>query len=553
MVSGAVDIADGPAPRTRGEAGALTPSRAWTALILVSLCQAMSLVDRQVLAILAPRIQADLHIGDTEMGLLYGTVFGLFFAVFSVPLGRLADGWIRTRLLALSIAAWSLMTMLAGTANSFGMLAISRLGVGIGEGSAQPAGFSLVSDSFPKAQRGLATSVLAAAGALGLGLALWVGGAVADNWDAAFKSGAAPLGLRGWQAAFIAAGLPGLVLALLVGRLPEPVRGAADGIRQHPDKYPFRASAMLLASLLPGLAWIHLARCKAPMRMWIANLAGLAAIVIAAATLAGWTDRLLASAGATKTGILGLSVGTEQWAITGLGFYVLLCWAQVLALTDKPAHTVIFRSAGLGTALTIAALQMVINYGVMAWSSIYLITRFKQPLADVGLTFGFLVAVMGIIGPLLAGPLADWLRQRIRGGHLYVTLIALIVSPFLAHLTYRADTLSGFYMLFIPFSLATTMWLPPIYATFLDLVLPRMRGSVIACYILTMTVVGLGLGPFAVGLMSDLSNHDLAGSILNLYWLSPLIVGLVVFLIIRAPLVEASLIERARAAGEPSL
>ncbi|MEO8113339.1 MAG: MFS transporter, partial [Phenylobacterium sp.] len=106
---------------------------AWTALILITLAQAMSLVDRQILAILAPRIKVDLGISDADLGLLYGTVFALFYALFSLPLGRLADGWIRTRLLAISIAGWSAMTLLAGGANSFAMLAISRLGVGIGE------------------------------------------------------------------------------------------------------------------------------------------------------------------------------------------------------------------------------------------------------------------------------------------------------------------------------------------------------------------------------------------------------------------------------------
>jgi MFS family permease len=526
-----------------------TARKAWTALILISLCQTVSMVDRQILAILAPRIQADLNIGGAEMGLLYGTVFALFFAVFSVPLGRLADGWMRTRLLALSIAGWSLMTMLAGVANSFAALAVSRLGVGIGEASAQPAGFSMVSDLFPKARRGLATSMVAGAIALGLGMALWLGGTVADAWDNAFANGTAPLGLRGWQAAFIAAALPGFVLAVFLSRLPEPVRGAADGILQTRDAHPFRASAELLASILPGFAWINFARQRAPAGMWIANIAGLAVIVVGAVMLMAWTESLRSATPAVTIGSLLLSVSAQQWSVTGLGFYVLLCWSQALKLSDRPAHAIIFRSPAVAIALVITSLQMVINYGVMAWSSAYIVRRFDQSLADVGLTFGFLVAFMGIVGPLLAGPLADWLDQRLRGGRLYVTLGALILSPVLAMLVFTADTLTGFYLLFIPFSLAVTMWLPPIYATFLNLVLPRMRGSVISCYILTMTIIGLGLGPFAVGLMSDITN-DLARSILNLYWLSPVIAGLVVLLIVRAPRDEASLIERARDAGE---
>jgi MFS family permease len=530
--------------------GTRRASNAWTALILISLCQTVSMIDRQVLAILAPRIQADLNIGGAEMGLLYGTVFALFFALFSVPLGRLADGWIRTRLLALSVTGWSLMTMLSGAANSFALLALSRVGVGIGEASAQPAGFSMVSDLFSKAERGVATSIIAAAIALGLGMALWLGGTVADAWDAAFASRSAPLGLRGWQAAFIASALPGFVLAVFIARLPEPVRGAADGIAQARDPHPFRASAESLASILPGLAWINLARRRAPRGMWIANIAGLAAIVFGAVVLTAWTESLRPAAPPTLTiGSVALSVSAQQWAITGFGLYVLLCWSQALKLSDRPAHAIIFRSPAIGITLVVTSLQQVINYGVMAWSSAYIVRRFDQSLADVGLTFGFLTAFMGIVGPLLAGPLADWLDKHVRAGRLYVTLGALLVSPLLAMLVYTADTLTGFYLLFIPFSLAVTMWIPPIYATFLNLVLPRMRGSVISCYILTLTIVGLGLGPFAVGLMSDITN-DLGRSILNLYWLSPLIAALVVLLILKVPGDEASLIERARRAGE---
>src|SRR5256885_13778239 len=132
------------------------------ALALVALTNAISLLDRNILAILSPRIKHDLAIGDAEMGLLYGTVFALFSALFSLPLGRLADGWVRTRLLAITLAFWSLATALAGVAHGFALLALSRLGVGIGEGAAQPAGFSLVFDHYAKPRRGFATAGVAA-------------------------------------------------------------------------------------------------------------------------------------------------------------------------------------------------------------------------------------------------------------------------------------------------------------------------------------------------------------------------------------------------------
>jgi MFS family permease len=91
--------------------------------VLVALTNAMSLLDRQILAILAPAIKHDLGVGDAEMGLLFGTVFALFYALFSLPVGRLADGWLRGRLLGVSILFWSASTALAGMTSSFAMLA----------------------------------------------------------------------------------------------------------------------------------------------------------------------------------------------------------------------------------------------------------------------------------------------------------------------------------------------------------------------------------------------------------------------------------------------
>src|SRR3989440_13093915 len=152
------------------------------ALALVALTNAISLLDRNIRAILAPRIKHDRAIGDAEMGLLYGTVFALFYALFSLPLGRLADGWVRTRLLAITLSFWSLATALAAAANGFALLALSRLGVGIGEGAAQPAGFSLAFDHYAKRRRGFATGVSAAPIALGLGGCFGLGGGGAGRW-----------------------------------------------------------------------------------------------------------------------------------------------------------------------------------------------------------------------------------------------------------------------------------------------------------------------------------------------------------------------------------
>ena len=161
----------------------------WYALFLVSSAQALSLLDRQILSILAPSISADLGIGDAEIGLLYGTVFALFYALFSLPLGRLVDGWVRAKLLGICLAAWSFFAGLSAFASGFALLAIARLGVGIGEGATQPAANSIIFDEFPRERRGTAMAAMGIAVALGLGLSMTLGGVVAQWWDTRYAAG----------------------------------------------------------------------------------------------------------------------------------------------------------------------------------------------------------------------------------------------------------------------------------------------------------------------------------------------------------------------------
>src|SRR4030095_12601852 len=106
-------------------------------------------LDRQIVSILAERIKADLGVSDAQIGFLYGTAFAVFYAIFGIPLGRLADVWNRRTLIATGLGVWSLMTAVSGLARGFGALALARIGVGVGEASASPAAFSMLSDTFP--------------------------------------------------------------------------------------------------------------------------------------------------------------------------------------------------------------------------------------------------------------------------------------------------------------------------------------------------------------------------------------------------------------------
>src|SRR5690606_7243906 len=191
------------------------PGYSWYALGVLFLVYLVNFVDRQILSILANDIKADLALDDAQLGFLYGTAFAIFYALFGIPLGRLADSWSRTRLLAVGLTLWSGMTVLSGFAKNLGTLTFARIGVGVGEASAAPCSYSLISDWFPPRMRGTALGIYSAGLFTGSGLSLLIGGLIVENWNAAWPAGG-PLGLVGWQAAFVAVGLPGLLLALWV-------------------------------------------------------------------------------------------------------------------------------------------------------------------------------------------------------------------------------------------------------------------------------------------------------------------------------------------------
>ena len=131
------------------ETGLRAPAYSWYALGVLFVVYLLNFVDRQILSILANDIKADLALTDAELGFLYGTAFAIFYALFGIPLGRLADSWSRTRLLAIGLALWSCMTALSGFARNGATLAAARVGVGIGEATASPCAYSLISDWFP--------------------------------------------------------------------------------------------------------------------------------------------------------------------------------------------------------------------------------------------------------------------------------------------------------------------------------------------------------------------------------------------------------------------
>ena len=207
------------------EKTAQTTGAAWYAAVVLMLCYALSFVDRAILGLLVPQIEADLRISDTLMGLLQGFSFALFYAVMGLPLGRIADSTNRRNLISICIAFWSLFTAGCAGAKSYATLFLARMGVGIGEAGLHPSSYSMLTDYFSKERLGKAMSVYYMGQVLGSALALGVGGTVVQIVTRKPDVTLPLLGtMASWRLTFLIVGLPGLLFALLVLTLREPVR-----------------------------------------------------------------------------------------------------------------------------------------------------------------------------------------------------------------------------------------------------------------------------------------------------------------------------------------
>lgn len=205
------------------------PSRgiAWYTVFVLMLCYTLSYADRQILAFLVGPLKHDLQITDTEVGLLQGVAFAVVYTLFGLPMGALADRFSRRNIIALGVIIWSMTTALSSVARSFVSLAAARMGVGFGEAALSPSAFSMITDSFPKERLSSALSVYTMGIQLGSGLALVIGGLVAQA-----VSQMAPVAIPiagfipAWRVTFLIVGAPGLLIALLVLTLREPRRRA---------------------------------------------------------------------------------------------------------------------------------------------------------------------------------------------------------------------------------------------------------------------------------------------------------------------------------------
>ncbi len=283
---------------------ALTGGQAWYVVAVLTLANVSGFVDRQILSLLVEPLKRDLGVTDTQVSLLMGLSFAVFYSVLGVPIGRLADRSSRRAIVAVGAALWSLMTALSGLARSFTQLFALRVGVGVGEATLGPSAVSLIADAFPRERRGTAMSVYMLGTFLGSGIAYALGAWVV-SLTASQGAWSWPIvgEIRPWQSVFFVVGLPGLLIAALAMTMREPARSSTSEPLPFGEVLAyFRAHRRTMLTLSFGFA------CSAAVNYGIA--AWLATFFV---RTHGWT----ASEAGTLQGALTMTVGVAGTLIGG--------------------------------------------------------------------------------------------------------------------------------------------------------------------------------------------------------------------------------------------
>ena len=382
----------------------------WYATGVLMSAYVLSYLDRQILYLMVAPIRRDLHITDFQFSLLTGAAFGIFYTLMGMPIGWLADRTNRKNLIAAGIAAWSIMTALCGFARSYGFLFLARIGVGVGEATLSPSAYSYLSDSFDKLRLPRAISVYALGLFIGAGIALILGGEIIGAVEKMPPVTLPFVGeLGAWHLVFLIIGLPGLLIALWVSTLREPVRTGVVKSGTDTSALPFSQvvkfvtdhplmsiSLFVGGGLFAALAYSDSWYPTLFMRLWgwkvqsAGRIVGMSSLIAGPLGMlfAGWLSSRLIAQGKTDA-----CLRLTAWAALGITIPATLLpiapSATVMALLLFPFKFFI----GFTPVLIPSALQMIAP---------------NQIRAQLGAIFLFATGLIGITGgPILPAFLGD--------------------------------------------------------------------------------------------------------------------------------------------------
>jgi MFS family permease len=385
------------------------PAYAWYVVFVLTFVFVFSFIDRQILNLLVGPIRRDLEISDTQMSLLTGFAFALFYTFFGLPLGRIADSGNRRGLIAMGFAMWSLFTAGSGLARNFIQMLIMRMGVGVGEASLSPAAYSLITDYFPPDRRATAQGIYNTASFVGTGVAYIFGGTVIGLTSAHSEWILPVVGaIRSWQLVFFIVGLPGILLALVMFTVAEPAR---RGPGAKANKVPVREVVAFL---------------KANRVTLFCHNVGLALLAFSAYGAAAWIPSFFIrhfhwSAASTGQalglvaifGALGAVWGGSLTDYLAKRGYKDACMrvALLAAVTWLPAGIAYILVPDALLSMIILAVAVLVSAGPFAVASAALMEIAPARMrGQVGAVYGFVINLVGLgLGPTAVAVFTDYI------------------------------------------------------------------------------------------------------------------------------------------------
>jgi MFS family permease len=293
---------------------------AWYSVAVLMLMYIFSFIDRTTISLLVEPMKRDLHISDTQIGMLQGLAFALLYTFLGLPIARLSDRYSRRAIIAGGVFIWSIMATLCGLARSATQLFVARVGVGVGEAALSPAAYSIITDSFPLSKLGRAFGVYNIGITIGAGTAFLVGGIVVAAVSHAGATYTLPLigEVRAWQMVFIVTGAPGILLPLLLLTFREPARRGL--LRKQSAAEP--AAAPIRPPLREVLSYVWLNR-----KFYGLYFVALALLSMCGYCVAAWLPTALIRAYGVTAGQVGkvLGVSTILMNSTGMLLAGILC------------------------------------------------------------------------------------------------------------------------------------------------------------------------------------------------------------------------------------